>query len=516
MTHTSGQSADSSVAGLRGRLRGAIARRAAIDRRALAAFRIGLGGLLLIDLGLRSRDLVFFYTDRGALPRSALAETYPFAPDLSLHAASGAAWWQGTLFVVAGVAAVTLLLGYRTRLATVVSLGLLVSLHARNPLVLNGGDALFRRLLFWSIFLPLGSRWAVNAGAPTAEGRGDRVASLASAALLVQVMVVYAVNAIFKHRGDAWTSGRAVEQILSLDGFTVFLGPAVAGSPELLTAGTYAWLWLLTAAPLLLLLTGRARTLLAGLFIAGQVGIGLTLDVGLFPVISIVGLLPFLHGGVWDRVERGPHWIRGSTVGGWLACRIHRSGWQGDPRWAPLRRRVTSRTGRPNGRLPQAASRWGHRGCQAAILCALVLALTWNGVTLGYVPLPDDDLPVDRADRSWSMFAPAPPGVDGWYVVVGTRSSGGTVDALQGGPVDWDRPPNPARTYPNNRWRKYLTQLRWEHRGLHAEFGDALCKRWGRRHDADLAAVRIVFVAQDTVLDGPEPTRLVDLGRYRC
>jgi len=124
-----------------------VADRVAVDGRALGALRIALGLLLLADLVLRARFLGAFYTDAGVFPRALLVERYPTISTFSLHALSGGLWWQVALFVGAGLAALSLLVGYRTRLATVASLLLLVSLHARNPLVLNAGDSLLRRLL---------------------------------------------------------------------------------------------------------------------------------------------------------------------------------------------------------------------------------------------------------------------------------------------------------------------------------------------------------------------------------
>ncbi|MDY7080948.1 MAG: HTTM domain-containing protein, partial [Halobacteria archaeon] len=87
----------------------------------------------------------------------------PSPPYAFLHALSGDAWFQVLLFVVASVFALMLVVGYRTKVATVVSLVLLVSLHLRNPVILNGGDSLLRRLLFIGIFLPLGEQWSVDA-----------------------------------------------------------------------------------------------------------------------------------------------------------------------------------------------------------------------------------------------------------------------------------------------------------------------------------------------------------------
>ena len=70
----------------------------------------------------------------------------------------GSAAFETIPFLVAGLFAGLLLVGYRTGLATCVSWFMLLSVQARNPIILQGGDVLLRLLLFWGIFLPLGER----------------------------------------------------------------------------------------------------------------------------------------------------------------------------------------------------------------------------------------------------------------------------------------------------------------------------------------------------------------------
>ena len=130
-----------------------------IDLRSLALFRICLGLIILIDLLTRLPDLNTFYTDAGLLPRAALVGQ----PQLiSAHLMNGTVWFQAVLFLIQGVCAVGLLVGYRTRLMTWLSWVLMVSLHWRFRSILGGGDEYLRYLLFWSVFLPLGARWSVD------------------------------------------------------------------------------------------------------------------------------------------------------------------------------------------------------------------------------------------------------------------------------------------------------------------------------------------------------------------
>lgn len=148
-----------------------------IDVRALAAFRIGLAGILLIDLWNRSYDLVAHYSDAGILPRLARMELYDHGAAQrlwwSLHMASGEVVFQFALFAVAAACALGLLIGYRPRLMSLFSWILLVSLQNRNPMLLQGGDVLLRSLVLWSIFLPTGAVCSVDS-AGVASGAGGR------------------------------------------------------------------------------------------------------------------------------------------------------------------------------------------------------------------------------------------------------------------------------------------------------------------------------------------------------
>src|SRR6185312_7530268 len=128
------------------------------------------------------------YTDVGLLPRAIAIVEYAQYGFLSLHLLGGTNVTQSVLFVIAAVFAVGLLLGYRTRLMTVVSWILLVSLHNRNPIILDAGDVLLRLLLFWSMFLPLGAAYSIDGVLTNLGARHPptRIVSMASVALIIQ------------------------------------------------------------------------------------------------------------------------------------------------------------------------------------------------------------------------------------------------------------------------------------------------------------------------------------------
>ncbi|ELZ55067.1 MULTISPECIES: HTTM domain-containing protein [Halorubrum] len=435
------------------RFRGALRRRLGVDPRAFAAFRVALGVVLLVDLALRARNLTAFYTDAGVLPRATLAEVYPVAARLSLHAVTGEPRAVALLFLAAAVAAVALALGYRTRVATAVSLVLLASLQARNPFVLNAGDVLLVRLLGAGLLCPLGARWSLDAvrrgdGATPAAGRvaaaTDRVAGPAAALPLVLVVVVYVSNAVEKLRGTAWPAGEAVERVFRLTYLHGPLGGLVPEWSPLLTAATYGWLALLVASPLLIAAAGRLRATLAGTLLAAHLSMALALQIGVFSVISAAALLPFFPPFVWDRVERGV---------------------------APVADRIRSVAGRgfaaepttpdPTDSEPLRTVRDRAAAVVPVLAAVLLVALVaWNGMALGLVETPDPVASVaDPTESGWDMFAPNPPTTDALVAASATTADGDRIDALYGDRVARDRPPADARAYPTARWRKLLALL---------------------------------------------------------
>jgi len=527
-------------------LSAAVAARSSVDPRALAAFRIGLGALLVADLLRRSRSLSAFYTDDGVLPRRALFADY--SEVYSVHALSGEPWAVASLFAVAGVVAIALAVGYRTRLATVASWLLLLSLQVRNPMVLNAGDALLAMLLFWSVFLPLGSRWSVDAvrradaespgdgvppdaeeratpdaeddvtpdgadgvvdeaaseSGPSAGGpRGAAVATVASLGLLLQMLVMYVTNGVHKLEGDLWMGGEAVAYVMQADQFTYLLGNHIAAFPGLLRAATYVWVALLFASPLLILFTGFPRAAVASIFVGTHLGMAVTMRIDLFPVIAVVGFVPFYQTPVWDAAERavdrfGPS----ATLARWRA-RLESVG----ETIASLDRSLLRPT--RSDRLAGVSD-----GVRAGIergrplfstvvpVFFVVLIVLSSAQSVGYGEVPDpgeEVLETVEMDQHWQMFAPEPVRTTRWFVAPGVLENGSERDVLHDGEVSMDRPPDVDATYPSARWRKYLSNVysgaNEKHRSYLAHY---LCAEWNRTHATGVENVTVYQLYERT------------------
>ncbi len=288
---------------------GLLGRIFAMDLRSLAGLRIGLAVILLCDLACRCQWLKAHYSDEGILPRRALLERYDHHWFWSLHLLSGAWQVEAGLFAVAAVCASAMLVGYRTRLATILSWVLLASLQTRNPLLLQGGDVLLRCLMFWAMFLPLGARWSLDrswgAAGSSAEPPPRAISSIATIAIMLQVLMVYWCTGAMKNHPIWTTDHTAIQYALSLGAFATPLGAQLLHLPGLLHVITASCLLLERFGPFLVLIplfSGSFRLAAVLLFIGFHLGLALTMRLGPFPFICIAAWVAFLPSMLWDAM----------------------------------------------------------------------------------------------------------------------------------------------------------------------------------------------------------------------
>jgi predicted DCC family thiol-disulfide oxidoreductase YuxK len=277
-----------------------------LDLRSLALFRIALGVMILIDLAMRTVDLNIFYTDWGVLPRGAYLDKFANPLRFSIHLMSGVWQFEAALFLIAAAFAVALILGVRTRLVTIVSWFLLVSLEMRNPAILQGGDVYFRLLTFWAMFLPLGALYSVDSALNTSPDppQQDRFFSYAGLALLLQVAFVYAFSVAMKSGKEWRTEYSAVYYALSIEQMSTPVGRFLLHFPKLLPVLTRLSLIGEAVVPALLLCpvwSGPVRTFAVLAVMALHLAFGLSIRLGHFPFICFLAVLPLLPGWFWER-----------------------------------------------------------------------------------------------------------------------------------------------------------------------------------------------------------------------
>lgn len=486
-----------------------------IDVRSLALLRISLATVLIYDIVARWRDLEAHYSDRGVLPRAELLDWKSDEVFFSLHLMSGQVWVQGLLFTLALAAAIALLLGWRTRWVTALSWFLLASLHARNPLILHGGDQLLRVMLFWAMFVPWGRVASLdgrrNWTSPESS-ESTYVVSVATLALKLQLCGMYWFSAALKWHPIWLEDGTAVAMALRLDQLVTPFGRALTEYPELLAVATHLTMVLETVGPALAFcpwLTAPLQILMVVVFMGFHLlGLAPALYLGIFPFVCAAAWTLFLPGAFWDR------WCPGSlrfAMG----------------RWSELLRRfpVTSSTGEV--RRTGWWSRWWDGAMQLLLACLVVYVALWNLRTVNFakfaevLPTTANGLgDVLQLGQLWNLFAPYPATEDGWFVFVGTLENGEEIEARHGGDVTFDKPPNVSRSLGNERWKKYLMNLDDRQNGLHRRFyGRYLCQTWNRSPGGEprLASIRMFVVRERTADTGEEePPRRGQLWNQVC
>ena len=494
------------------------------DVRSLAALRIVLAITVLIDLAIRATNLAVHYSNAGILPRAVQVNAVdPW--QFSLHVINDTVLFQAALFGSTALAALGMLVGYRTRLMTVIVWALVLSLQWRNFFVGSSADDLLHLLLFWAIFLPLGAVWSVDRWRGLEpEPPSMRVVSMGTAALFLQIAFMYWFTAVLKSGPEWRVDGTALYYALSARQIGTPIGASLLQFPELLKVLTFGTLALEVIAPLVLfspVFTVPAR--LAGILaIVGlHLGIALTLSIGIFPLIGITCMVAFLPGWFWDSalprlraalpdlaVTTHPAWqtLAGLGAGRPAWSRLASFGAPGHLALAGVPAHAASSVPAYQGRgsgigAPAVRARSQRRAdsplrgslvANALAAIFLVYVFCWNLAGVSAFSMPASTRPLGvflGLTQYWTMFAPYPTKGTTWHIVPGTLRDGRQIDLLPAtihddphrfAPIEWGEPRNIRDTFGGEeRWRKYLESLSNGNSDARLlAFGQYVCREW--------------------------------------
>ena len=227
----------------------------ALDRRSLGVMRALLGAYCVVDAVERMPPAFDHDSAWAAWPLlSAVDDVASPSSSRVLFAVSGSSFAQCVLLAALAVVGAAFAVGYCTRLSCVALWLMTLSLHNRNPFVLDSGDRLLLCALFWCALLPLGDRYSLDSVLARAHARraqrmgvvagiknrnvetndndndnddDDQVnddvvnsnnsfVGFASLGFMVQLALFTAAPAL-RRSGERWRSGDALYYALSLD-----------------------------------------------------------------------------------------------------------------------------------------------------------------------------------------------------------------------------------------------------------------------------------------------------------
>lgn len=199
------------------------------------------------------------------------------------------------------VAGAALMVGYRSRLAAILSFILIAGFQERLPPLFDGSDSVLRLVLFWNCFTRSGNVWSVDALRAAAAGTplSEKGPAFPVRVLQSQPGWVYFCSVFFKGGGEFWQNGTVIHYVMHLN--TVFTHPWAAplGDSRIISyIGTYGtlvleatFLWAVNFPifhrPL------KALALMGG--VALHAGIGFTMRIGHFSYLMPITYLPLLE-----------------------------------------------------------------------------------------------------------------------------------------------------------------------------------------------------------------------------
>ena len=500
-----------------------------VDRRVLGALRIATGLVLLYDLARRFPLIRLLYANSGVLSNHFVLFQPEARPQLSFLLPFSTPGEVTAAFVAIGAVYACYTLGFFTRAAQLAAFVCLTSLNARNLFVEDGGVTTLIMLCLWSAFLPLGDRYSLDAvvrdarlphlrARVAARRRTEKpVVSFAVLALLLQAVVIYALNAAQKV-GDTWRDGSAVHYVLWQErintGFAWWLAHhEPAWFSPLASRGTIA---LEALIPLLLVYPYRrfTRTIGFGLSCALHLGIAAVMALGPFSYAMMALVLA--------RVPAEALVAAGKKLP--LALRRRMNRWRARAVALVAPRIARGRPLKPAARpLPWSKLR---EACVLAVMAAVVTELgADNPAFLLRVPQPDwlrALIFYPRLTQRWAMFGPDAPMRDGIAVIDAVTADGRHLDPFTGAPPDFDALDKGPLPHPIE-VSEYLFQLHFEDAARYRRELARFIAEWHEHHGSGpndrLVSYQAYWVSRKSpppgsTTPGPTERKLFDGTRF--
>jgi Vitamin K-dependent gamma-carboxylase len=275
-----------------------------IDARQYAALRIAFGGLALIYFVQLLPYVETQFSGSGWL-----------GDIQQIDIQNGGSW--SLFFIATGMYATTLayavvilgiasaflmMIGWQSRLATCITWLVWVSLWNRNPLILDGDDAVLKMMCFYLMLSPCGNSWSVDA---YFHKMPQHVAVWSLRLMQFQIALIYFVSGWVKFHSPEWLDGTIMQYVLIHPQYSRWDGWAIIDKPMMtgLLAGL-AWFirWWELLFPLLLV-NAYTRKLSILIGISFHIGLLLPMNLRWFAIIMLVFYLALVSNSYFLRFE---------------------------------------------------------------------------------------------------------------------------------------------------------------------------------------------------------------------
>jgi len=206
-----------------------------IDSRALGIYRILIGWVCALDIIRRWDYIDVFYSNQGIhmASDSKAFNIFYYIGNNSIE--------THIIFLIGILFSLALMVGYKTKLSHLISTAIIISIHSQATAVGNSGDLFLNSILIWTLFLPIGKSFSLDAIMKSlreskelkVEDLNNRtyginkpiqIYSIAYLAILLQISAIYFLSALNRMNSASWEDGIAFYKMHQLDGFITYFG----------------------------------------------------------------------------------------------------------------------------------------------------------------------------------------------------------------------------------------------------------------------------------------------------
>ncbi|MDV8004837.1 HTTM domain-containing protein [Rhodococcus sp. IEGM 1318] len=250
------------------------------------------------------------------------------ARSLNLFMAFNSDSWVIFLLILSAVVGFSFMIGFRTRISTILLFLLCWSLTARNPFISDGGDNLMAIVLLLLCFAKTADWMSVDnllKSRRTANGNPERkngslskfesfsviLGNLAWMALLVQVCILYTTSGLAKVQGTLWQDGTAVYYILRTAEFSTWpaLSDLIIGNGYLTTTASYMTVLVQVFFPFLIF-NRHLKVPTIAVLVGMHAGIGIFMGLPVFALVMIGTEMIFLPDSFWRKLQSRIHAVQ--------------------------------------------------------------------------------------------------------------------------------------------------------------------------------------------------------------
>ncbi len=442
--------------------------------------RIAIACVVIADLLIRLSDLTAHYSEQGIWP-SHLIKNFGWKPCFwTIHSLIETNWYVASVFAIHILFTICLLVGYKTRISNLIVWLLYISLHNRNLFVLQSGDDLLRLILFWGLFLPWHHCYSIDSKKTNYKLKQVTIPNIA---YFILIASVYFFTVNLKNSAEWQSDGTAIYFALSLDQLRLpYAGDWLFYQFALTKILTHVVYYIELFIPFLILFPqkkGYLRLFAFVLILILHIGIGLTMYVGLFYIISITSAFALLPKKYSFRILK---FIKIDFLFSQFKSTTKKIYKVRFPSLNYLNNYVLS----------------------AIIIVSIILNLSginWFNYQLKaaiYYPIN-----MFRLDQYWGMFSPTVMKRDGWFVLDGRDSIGAQWDIVNNDDyVEFTKPKHVVRNYTTDRWRKLAENMQGNNTFLRPLFCKYLLTKWNKEHpEKKLAILNLYFMSKNNLLN---------------